>query len=73
LVTAVDIMGVIVLKDVRDKLIIYGGKYVGFLFACYHEQESTLFTISQSVILAMKLGIMVKNGVFCGGRGHDFL
>ena len=35
LVTTVDIMGVIVKKDVRDKLIIYAGKYAGFYFACH--------------------------------------
>ena len=31
LVATVDIMGVIVKKDVRDKLIIYAGTYLGLL------------------------------------------
>ena len=39
LVTTVDIIGVIVKKDVRDKLIIYAGNYPGFYFACHREQS----------------------------------
>ena len=37
LVTSVDIMGIIVKKDVRDKLIIYGGKFDTLFLVCLHE------------------------------------
>ena len=49
LVATVDIMGVIVKKDVRDKLIIYGGKCVSF----YH--ESSINKCQQKIYCVVKV------------------
>ena len=70
MVTSVDIMGVIVLKDVRDKLIIYGGKYVSFILLVImsRNQLCSPFHIWDTLY---KIGHRHKNDVFC--ENHDIL
>jgi len=41
-VATIDIMGVIVRKDVRDKIIIYAGTYVCVIFLLKHKQQTSI-------------------------------